>query len=852
MNVNYFDINIVDTVLNTTVLSLQKTAISSPMLIYSGAEDKFQNICTSELTFSFLVTDNEEGKFFELFTSSENRFKVELINSSVIGYPKVVWCGFLLPEQFTEPYVYSNFYVNFTATDGIALLKNKVFGGVAAKTSVLKVISNCLLSTGLRLPILFTEAVQNTAFNLNYLDLEVNTESYIDDSGKQKGIFEILESCLSSIGAKLFLLDGVWYIIGINKFKQKALVFYKYVLGAFDILEYHSKVTYNREIITDLFLASPSLTILPPLKKVTVNWATDDNEFLIPKDVVTHLPLNIDTDVNDRIARYWQLNAVKVIYVNVFLGVRLNFTSSPDLNNLEYANLYKASVNNVYNGENLYKGPNIRLGYLGNATFATYPVVINYADLATNFINLIDPVFIYGSTDLERTGSLNIEFETVVGYGYNIDYTDAQLEAHFNKKGVFTSIANNGSGGARITSTAHGLVSGNYIVIPANGNVMPHHYNGTHKVTVINANTIDLSTDYTESFSGEWNILPFKENFYFAITRKDHLNQTVADEVLYLSNFDDTKDIKGMFDYQILKEGLGVKGTLSLDKIYFLEDGYFNVRLFPIVSNTLLGNDLLFTKLDFKIQKSDDLEFTQTRAINYTAEHSLDVFHSSTRSSLTNRGFLFSTALESAIENGDLIPGQILVTPLCIIVNDVYSGGAVWYTTIEVCIDDADYYRLINGYTLYVLKSGSFALQEVLPENYALDSSQDKKINQVKFANSTGVFMEETDTIYLKLGTTASNLSYPSYWLDKWKRYDIEENKQYYEVLNSMYHDLLFEYNFKVNGSVQALVGPLDIIDFSFKGIKQYYPTNLQLDLTEGVSTITMVEIKNQNVTDYD
>jgi len=833
MNVNYFDINIVDTVLNTTVLSLQKTAISSPMLIYSGAEDKFQNICTSELTFSFLVTDNEEGKFLDLFTATENRFRVDLINSSVAGFPKIVWCGFLLPEQFAEPYVYSNFYVNFIATDGIALLKNKVFGGVGAKTSVLKVISNCLLSTGLRLPILFTEAVQNTAFNLNYLDLEVNTAAYTDDSGKQKGTFDVLESCLSSIGAKLFLLDGVWYIIGINKFKEKALVFSKYVLGAFDILEYHSKVTYNREIITDLFLASPSLTILPPLKNVSVNWVADNLENLVPEDVVSHMPVNFVTDIDDRTLKYWTLQNNKSFVFQVFYILQDDTFDYSTINFSTYYNGFRATPSSKKNTVLL--GPSLIIN-----TIAT---TISITDLDANFGYLTDSFFIYGSQDLERYATLEVSFEAWFGNGV----TNQQVSTYFNLKGAITAFANNGTGKARVTCSSHGLTTGDHVNIQS----IPA-YKGFFKITKITANTFDITANYTTTSTGEFVIVPFKNHFHFAVVRKDHENQNLADEVKYVSNFTDASLPEGIYDFELQITENAVKGILKIDKIAFVDDGYYNVRIYPVVDHVLLSGLIIYDKLDFKIQKSDDLEFTQTRAINYTAEHSLDVFHSSTRSSLTNRGFLFSTALESAIENGDLIPGQILVTPLCIIVNDVYSGGAVWYTTIEVCIDDADYYRLINGYTLYVLKSGSFALQEVLPENYALDSSQDKKINQVKFANSTGVFMEETDTIYLKLGTTASNLSYPSYWLDKWKRYDIEENKQYYEVLNSMYHDLLFEYNFKVNGSVQALVGPLDIINFSFKGIKQYYPTNLQIDLTEGISTVTMVEIKNEKVIDYD
>jgi hypothetical protein len=36
-----------------------------------------------------------------------------------------IWQGYILPDLYSEPYKQVNFFVNFTATDGLARLKGK-------------------------------------------------------------------------------------------------------------------------------------------------------------------------------------------------------------------------------------------------------------------------------------------------------------------------------------------------------------------------------------------------------------------------------------------------------------------------------------------------------------------------------------------------------------------------------------------------------------------------------------------------------------------------------------------------------------------------------------------------------
>ena len=73
-------IEIIDTLNPDKVLITEYTAAESPTFIVNGDEDKFSNLNTSELHFNMVVTSLEDGVFFHLFTGSEVRFKVLLLN----------------------------------------------------------------------------------------------------------------------------------------------------------------------------------------------------------------------------------------------------------------------------------------------------------------------------------------------------------------------------------------------------------------------------------------------------------------------------------------------------------------------------------------------------------------------------------------------------------------------------------------------------------------------------------------------------------------------------------------------------------------------------------------------------
>jgi hypothetical protein len=71
-----------------------------------------------------LSTDARDAAFIDFFTGDEHRFKVLVKKDD----DSIIWQGYILPDLYSEPYKQVNFFVNFTATDGLARLR-KILNG---------------------------------------------------------------------------------------------------------------------------------------------------------------------------------------------------------------------------------------------------------------------------------------------------------------------------------------------------------------------------------------------------------------------------------------------------------------------------------------------------------------------------------------------------------------------------------------------------------------------------------------------------------------------------------------------------------------------------------------------------
>ena len=825
------NIKIIDVLENNRTLIVEKTQLKNPEFIVNGADDKFVSLMTTELHFNLLVSEATEAIFFHLFTGVETRYKVIFEDATDANNLVTVWTGFLLPEQFTEPFVYSDFFVSFVATDGIGRLKNIELNSnyYSSQKSTLEVLNQCLLQTGLRLPILFAPAIENTGFDLNYNDLDVNTFSY-NNKGDKLFAYDVIKKMLVSIGCRLFQYKNQWVVVGLNRINDAEIVFKKYTVDSLLALNYIEEITLTRTIINKKFLSSPTISLIPPLKNVVTTWNQKNSKFLIPEDVVAHYPVDIDTDIDDRTAKYWTLQTDQSILFLVWL-----LLIDPDFS---YSNI---DFNSYYNGFTASPNPSLDDAVSGPFVFFnTVGKTILFSDLPNNFAYL-DPVFVYGSDDLERFATLEIEFNSSAAVGV----TTRHLQDSFNLNGEISAVENNGFGDARFISNSHGLENFDRVKISSILN-----YSGDFVITKIDANTFDIDRVFSETAIGSWKVIPFQDLFYFGITYKEHKNQPTEDETMFLSNFPDPEIPAGMYDFKLSVVDGGIKGVLKLEKILMLESGYYTLRLYPAVTNANLVGRQIFTKCIFTLKTEDEKKISNARNLDFTASKEIDVFHSDSQMALSERRFLFSDEVHAAAVSGTLFPLQIEITTRFYSNTEVFTNGFLWYNFIVIGLSDDDFTKVQNGYQVFVKRNGTTEIVALAANTFAVvDSLADggKVLIQYNYAEITdgAIYIAADDTLYLRINTTSTNtIDYADYWLTKWRRFGEVETIGYMEAINAIYHGCLHDYNLKITGNYTAFLTPFDLIDFKYKGDRRYTPVKMALNLTEGTSAVTLVESK--------
>lgn len=255
-------------------------------LTYEGADDKFQTLMASNLTFSLLVRDGMDGKFYHLFTGSESRFRVDLLDER----NRLIWRGFLLPDQYSEPYKSPTFFVSMTATDCLGLLKGKDLPDeyYTQRKTVIDFIAKALQLTGLEQDIYFCPSIVPSN-NYRWDEITVDGAAYIekdddddleDLAPERDSAYDILERLIHDLGCKLFTYEGKWYIIGINQQHERVVLFDKYSYSGV----YQSTVPLIRPYSVVTFYSDPIISVQPPLKTVELNADYNFENTIIDKE----------------------------------------------------------------------------------------------------------------------------------------------------------------------------------------------------------------------------------------------------------------------------------------------------------------------------------------------------------------------------------------------------------------------------------------------------------------------------------------------------------------------------------------------------------------------------------------
>lgn len=280
-------VNIIDTQNNEYTTVLENAAKSSLVLSYKGKDQKDElDIIGSTFQFTLQVpfNNNTDAAFLHLFTGDEQRHKIEFRRESD---DLLIWHGFLLPDNYSEPYKNGTFSIDFEATDGLGRLKGKFLPDAfySETKTVTAILAECLKLTGLNMPFYFSPSIENKN-NKNFHQIYLNTSIFFD--GKKKDdAHTILKRFANNLLFCVYQSLGRWHLEGLNK---RSLITYKCKSydadGAYiEDLE----ITRNIKDLNNLALSTPTVTMVPPYGIIRVNNDREQVQF----------PATLATEKND-------------------------------------------------------------------------------------------------------------------------------------------------------------------------------------------------------------------------------------------------------------------------------------------------------------------------------------------------------------------------------------------------------------------------------------------------------------------------------------------------------------------------------------------------------------------------
>jgi len=223
-------ISVYDTTLPASpAIPINYAARTSCKLYYDGGDSKLITLMASRLEFAMEVDYSQSlnSLFYDhLFTGNETKFKTIVRDQD----DNILWEGFLLPDEYSEPFTTGTFFVNLTATDGLGRLEGKHFSEAwyRARHSYTKILADCLKMTGLELDINLAPAIENVGFQAQRWDnIFIDGASWGDTSSKAT-CKEILEDILKETACTLFQQDGEWYVIGYNHRNASVITYYHF------------------------------------------------------------------------------------------------------------------------------------------------------------------------------------------------------------------------------------------------------------------------------------------------------------------------------------------------------------------------------------------------------------------------------------------------------------------------------------------------------------------------------------------------------------------------------------------------------------------------------------------------
>lgn len=283
LSINDISIEVIDTYTNERILIEETAQANACVLKYDGGDDLSKSIVASTLDFNMLVANGEDAHFLHLFTGDEKRYKVKVNAIDDEENVQLIWQGFLLPDQYKEPYIKAPLFVNFTATDMLGTLKGKYLEPWYYQNTfpISQVIAYCLAQTGLEQNVLVKPSVVPANLSYGFEKITVNLKAFLDND-KRKDLYEILTSVLESKGISIMNYRGYWVLDGFSRKRETEGLYLQFNTDGNRI----DDLSLNKLTKTAYFEVTPTVSAVSPWKQVDVKFDANGTENLFSDEVV--------------------------------------------------------------------------------------------------------------------------------------------------------------------------------------------------------------------------------------------------------------------------------------------------------------------------------------------------------------------------------------------------------------------------------------------------------------------------------------------------------------------------------------------------------------------------------------
>lgn len=185
-------------------------AASNPFTLSMLNDSEFAKLGTIRATEASLeILSSDDFNIDILADNSETKLNVKFYFNNVLE-----WTGFVLPDFYQET-INKDKIINITATDRLGILKDVPFPENYQNISLLDVVKNCLLKTGLSLNIVTLIGYNAVGKSLDNRPLEVQVigERLFNQNGDVLNCYDVLMSVLDTFNCFITQFRGKWHII---------------------------------------------------------------------------------------------------------------------------------------------------------------------------------------------------------------------------------------------------------------------------------------------------------------------------------------------------------------------------------------------------------------------------------------------------------------------------------------------------------------------------------------------------------------------------------------------------------------------------------------------------------------